>query len=139
MAIKCQPLFLFLKFSTCCCNTNLGDYNLNMSCYLSFLCFKVTLCRITVQAPGGLWVYPQTKKYIDRRWPLSCVHLVMMVFSAQLAPTPFHSISQVKYDVRSPKVIWAPCAQLYSLAKTPQPPSPCNWAHIYEGAIGQPR
>ncbi len=48
MTIKCQPLFFILKFSTCCCNTNLDDYFLNMSCYLSFKCFKVTLCRITV-------------------------------------------------------------------------------------------
>ncbi len=27
-----------------------------------------------------------------------------------------------KYGVRSPKFIWAPCAQLYSSAETPQPP-----------------
>jgi hypothetical protein len=31
-------------------------------------------------------------------------------------------IPWVKYGVRSPKFIWAPCAQLYSLAETPQPP-----------------
>jgi hypothetical protein len=33
---------------------------------------------------------------------------------------------QVKYGVRAPKFIWAPCAQLYSLAETmvetPHPP-----------------
>jgi hypothetical protein len=50
----------------------------------------------------------------------------------------------VKYGVRSPKIIWAPCAQLYSLADTPQPPPP-PWtpphlgSYKYEGAIGQPR
>ncbi len=33
-------------------------------------------------------------------------------------------VHQVKYGVRSPKFIWAPCAQLYSLAETPQPPPP---------------
>ncbi len=38
-----------------------------------------------------------------------------------------------KYGVRSPKFIWAPCAQLYSLAETTQPPPPPS---IYEGAIG---
>jgi hypothetical protein len=27
---------------------------------------------------------PQTREYIDWQWPLSCVHSVMMVFSAQL-------------------------------------------------------
>jgi hypothetical protein len=30
-------------------------------------------------------------------------------------------IPQVKYGVRSPNFIWAPCAQMYSLAETPQP------------------
>ncbi len=36
-----------------------------------------------------------------------------------------------KYGVRSPKFIWAPCAQLYSLAE-PLPPPPLHriWAHI---------
>ncbi len=33
-------------------------------------------------------------------------------------------IPWVKYGVRSPKFIWASCAQLYSLAETPQPPTP---------------
>ncbi len=27
---------------------------------------------------------PQTREYIDWQWPLSCVHSVIMVFSAQL-------------------------------------------------------
>jgi hypothetical protein len=38
----------------------------------------------------------------------------------------FFSLSShiIKYGVRSSKFIWAPCAQLYSLAKTPQPPPP---------------
>jgi hypothetical protein len=30
----------------------------------------------------------------------------------------------VKYGVRSPMFIWVPCAQLYSLAKTPPTPPP---------------
>jgi hypothetical protein len=48
--------------------------------------------------------------------------------------------AKVKYGVRSPKSIWATCAQLYSLAETPQtPPSPpAFWAHIRR-AIGHPR
>ncbi len=33
-------------------------------------------------------------------------------------------IPQVKYGVRSPKFVWAPCAQQYSLAETPQPLPP---------------
>jgi hypothetical protein len=41
---------------------------------------------------------------------------------------------RVKYGVRFPKFIWAPCAELYSLAETPQrshtPPPPPIWAHI---------
>ncbi len=43
---------------------------------------------------------------------------------------------EVKYRVRSLKFIWAPCAQLYSLAVTPNPPPPA-FGLIYEGAIGQ--
>ncbi len=48
---------------------------------------------------------------------------------------------QVKYEVRSPKFIWAPCAQLYTLAEIPNPPPPFSPAFglINEGAIGQPR
>ncbi len=34
----------------------------------------------------------------------------------------------VKYEVRSPKFIWAQCAQLYSLAETPQPLPPPHWS-----------
>jgi hypothetical protein len=43
-----------------------------------------------------------------------------------------------KFGFRSPKFIWAPCAQLYSLAETPQHPPPA-FGLICEGAIGQPR
>jgi hypothetical protein len=40
-------------------------------------------------------------------------------------------IGWFKYGVRSPKFIWAPCAQLYSLAETMQPPPPPRiLAHI---------
>ncbi len=46
--------------------------------------------------------------------------------------------TKVKYVVRSPKFIWAPCAQLYSLAETLQPPTPAFWAHL-RGPIGQSR
>ncbi len=38
-------------------------------------------------------------------------------------------VPQIKYGVRSPKFIWAPCEQLYSLAETPPSPSRI-WAHI---------
>ncbi len=37
---------------------------------------------------------------------------------------------QVKYGVRFPKFIWAPCAQLYSLAATPPSPPMHFCAHI---------
>jgi hypothetical protein len=44
-----------------------------------------------------------------------------------------------KHEVRSLKFIWASCAQLYSLAETPQPPPPPPaFGLIYEGAIGHP-
>jgi hypothetical protein len=45
----------------------------------------------------------------------------------------------VKYGVRSPKFIWAPCVKLHSLAETPQPPSSLPFWLIYEGVIGHPR
>ncbi len=53
----------------------------------------------------------------------------------------FDVVSKVKYRVRSPKFIWAPCEQLYSLAETLQLPSllPAAFGLIYEGGIGQPR
>jgi hypothetical protein len=51
--------------------------------------------------------------------------------------------AKVKYGVRSPKFIRAPCAQLHSLAETPQTPpplpNPSAFGLIYEAAIGQPR
>ncbi len=43
----------------------------------------------------------------------------------QMRTTTLFAVSgfaQVKYGVRSPKFIWAPCAQLYSLAETCNPP-----------------
>jgi hypothetical protein len=44
-------------------------------------------------------------------------------------PTPSNGASKAcQYGVRSPKCIWAPCTQLYSLVETPHPPR--SWAHI---------
>jgi hypothetical protein len=45
------------------------------------------------------------------------------IFPDQMRKTPWR-----KYRVRSPLFVWAPCAQLYSLAETP--PFPRIWAHI---------
>jgi hypothetical protein len=47
-----------------------------------------------------------------------------------------HHGLNIKYEVRYTKFIWAPCAQLYSLAEIPQPPA---FGLIYEGAFGQSR
>ncbi len=52
--------------------------------------------------------------------------------------TSLASIVDIGYGVRTPKFIWAPCVQLYSLAETPQPPPPA-FGFIYEVTIGQPR
>ncbi len=41
--------------------------------------------------------------------------------------TPKHRLNM---EVRSPKFIFVLCAQLYSLAEAPHPPSHCIWAHI---------
>jgi hypothetical protein len=46
----------------------------------------------------------------------------------------------LQYGVRYPKFIWAPCAQVSSLAETLQlPPLPPAFKLIYESAVGQPR
>jgi hypothetical protein len=47
-------------------------------------------------------------------------------------------IGKLWTGVRSPKFIWAPCVQLYSLAETPQLPTSPSPAFglIYEDAIG---
>jgi hypothetical protein len=49
----------------------------------------------------------------------------------------------VKFRIRSPKFIWAPGSQLYSLAKTPLPPPPAfgrYWsAKIDDIYLGPPR
>jgi hypothetical protein len=50
------------------------------------------LARLSLLVAGRFMKRPQTREYI---WPLSCVHLVMMVFSVQLViggvarPSPF--------------------------------------------------
>jgi hypothetical protein len=50
---------------------------------------------------------PQTREYIDWKWPISCVHSAMMVFVAQLAegggarPPPF-TLSTPSTRVTSP-------------------------------------
>jgi hypothetical protein len=48
---------------------------------------------------------------------MSRCHLFCKFWNLQQLP-------KVKYGVRSPKFIWAPCAQLYSLAETTHPPPP---------------
>jgi hypothetical protein len=51
--------------------------------------------------------------------------------SHQIAPIWHPRLGEIEYVVRSPKFIWAPCSQLFSLAETPQPsPTPRIWAHI---------
>jgi hypothetical protein len=45
--------------------------------------------------------------------------------------------TMVTYGVRFPKFIWAPCAQMNSLAY-PATPAPA-FGLIYEGVVGQPR
>jgi hypothetical protein len=42
----------------------------------------------------------------------------------------FFIIRKAKYGGASPKFIWAPCEQLYLLAKSPLLPPPRIWAHI---------
>ncbi len=47
----------------------------------------------------------------------------MLNGASAIGMVPYHTVlALVKYGVGSPKFIWAPCAQLYSLAETPQSP-----------------
>ncbi len=57
------------------------------------------------------------------------VHLAKSLNSYFFNSTPS---PLVKYGVRSPKFIWAPCAQLYSSTETPHNPP---FGLIYEGVI----
>ncbi len=79
-------------------------------------------------------------------WGLTWGGVVLLVMVGQLycapprKPTPYSPLrtfgiltSKVKYGVGSPKFIWAPWAQLYSLAETPQPP-PGLWIRIRTGS-----
>ena len=65
-------------------------------------------------------------------WKLKCLDVTHSVNFGT-----YSSCQRVNNGVRSPKFVWTPCAQLYSLAETPHPPP--AFGLIYEGAIGQPR
>jgi hypothetical protein len=65
--------------------------------------------RILSPVTGALTIY---RDYIDWRWPLSLVHLVMMVFLAQIAegggsrlPTLFHSIYHLHLSYVAPSTL----------------------------------
>jgi hypothetical protein len=64
--------------------------------------------------------------FLNFTFPYSISLSSFSYFNIPLSP------SLVKYGVRSPKFIWALCAQLYSLAETPQLPplSPRLWTHL---------
>jgi hypothetical protein len=48
-------------------------------------------------------------------------------------------VDRVKHGVRSPKFIWAPCAQAVLIGWDPATSPPPAYGLIYEGAIGQSR
>jgi hypothetical protein len=55
--------------------------------------FLVVFCRAHIQYVLLITAELQTRDYIDWRWPLSCVHSFMIVFSAQLAVHPLFTLS----------------------------------------------
>ncbi len=59
-------------------------------------------------------------------------HLPPSTFSEKPAFRVWCLYRYLVHGVKSPKFIWDPCAQLYSLADTPVtfPPPPRIWAHI---------
>jgi hypothetical protein len=82
---------------------------------------------------------PQTREYIDWRWPLSCVHSVMMVFSTQLGegegvhctPSPFHSINLLDSSYGPVKGLWDYNTRVYLSSRmswVPPPPPPAKRA-----------
>jgi hypothetical protein len=64
-------------------------------------------------------------------------------FQAKASSVRMLRRTDICIGVRSPKFIWAPCAQLYlypfSETPHPPPPPPHEFGLIYEGAIDQPR
>ncbi len=64
-------------------------------------------------------------------------HLVGLTYHPKEGVVVKHRLN-IELDLQS--LVGLLCTQLYSLAEAPQfRPSPRIWAHIYEGANGQPR
>ncbi len=80
-----------------------------------------------------IWIYVFLEK--ELRGPSHSFHIHLSVSDLNI-PTFGPPIGLMEADLQS--LFWAPvtwCAQLYSLAETPQPPPPL----VYESAIGQQR
>ncbi len=89
--------------------------------------------------PQG-WCHPQTRECIDWRWPLQCVHSVMMVFRGPsllrvewgCSPTTFHSpppLELCRPSSPPPHPSPASIARYSNLYSNQSPLSPSLWCH----------
>ncbi len=78
-----------------------------------------------------LWFWSKSKLFLNIKF-LFLRNIVNAQYRFSYLILTRHKIivlgAYVKYGVRFPKLIWAPCAQLYSLAD-PSTPPPTIWTH----------
>ncbi len=93
---------------------------------------KTLLCKDLVSRDENLFMGPRLNLYflcyalmVSQFWVNFFEKILNSIFVGIYTITDQHKTLKRlshRYGVRSPKFIWAPCAQLYSLAETPQTP-----------------
>ncbi len=91
-----------------------------------------TLCCLKLQRKSKSCARPVfCTSYIYLLWCTLSVSLSLSHTHSSIPSQPILQLPTVKYGVRSPKFIWAPCAQQCSLAEIPQLPPPPAFGLIY--------
>ncbi len=99
---------------------------------MAFTCRLCSKNRLLPADGNVSWSAPSVPHYLGAslRPHLKIVWINIRRYSRRSA-TSITSIVDIKYGVRTPKFIWAPCVQLSSLAETPLPLLSLHiWAHI---------